>query len=403
MSSFFSAKKDIVPLNLVLDIESGSIGAGLYMNRPGKKPIVLYTARENFVYQKDLNGQVLFSAMFKALETILDRIENAGLVGINENKNVLHVIGGYDAVLSSPWYLSEIKTLKALYATPHQISQSSINKLFDTEEREFESKSEISQQNKNADPYLLLERKILRTNLNGYSTDKPIGKTARELELIVAISLTPRVFLEGIKSAVTRKFPSHQLGLHTFSLAAFSTIRDIYSQEDDFIFMHVGGEVTDIVVVKKGTIADTASFPLGRNTILRDTEKIFSGTPHGALESLVKIALENKSHSLDLSKIQIAINDTKTSWLKFFNDALSSFSDKSFLPNTLFFQDNSPFSKIFMEFLKGAESNRFTVTSQPFSVIAIDASLSKILVDYEKDIVNESSIAVEVNFLSRLY
>ena len=123
MNSFLFSKKQIVPLRLVIDIESGSIGAGLFDLTSHGKPVIGYTTRQNFAFQKVLHGQVLFLAMHKALEFVLTRIEYVGLKSLNATKGKIYVVNSVDVLISSPWFASETKNLKVAYDKPRLITE----------------------------------------------------------------------------------------------------------------------------------------------------------------------------------------------------------------------------------------------------------------------------------------
>lgn len=400
MSGFLFSKKQIAPLRLVIDIESGSIGAGLFDVTNHGKPMLCYTARQNFVFQKILSGQALFSTMRKTLELALTRVEHEGLRSLNSATGKIHVVNSVDALISSPWFASETKNLKVEYDKPRVITKAVVDKLFENEQRQFEARS-AALEKKKADSYALLERKIMRVCLNGYPTSKPYGKLAGELALSVAINIASYDFLEKVKLTITRRFPVHSFAFHTFSLAAFATIRDYYPDNADFIFARIGGEVTDIIISKRGIITETVSFPLGQNGLLRNVEKFFVGSPHAALESLLKLLHDGKMAAMEKSRMQNALAKTEVEWLALFNNVISNLLEETFLPKSLFLLHSGPYVKVFEGFLRKAKSSQFTVTAEPFVIIPVDDSSAHLNIGYQREICHDIALGLEADFLAR--
>jgi hypothetical protein len=338
--------------------------------------------------------------MRKALDLILVRIEQIGLKSLNSSVKKIFVVNSVDVMISSPWFTSETKSLKIKYDQPHVISKSVIDKILENEEREFEARA-VASKTEGVDSYVFVEQKIMRICLNGYPTPKPYGKSAQELELDVVLNLCSKEFFENVRETIQRRFQAHSFEFHTFSLAAFATIRDSYPESLDFIFVDISGEMTDIVVSKRGIITETISFPMGQNILLRNVEKSFIGSPHAALESLLKLLHEDKMSTIEKSRMHKVLVETETVWAERFNEAVTNFSEEMFLPKDLFLLQNGPYIKIFEGFLRAIKSGQFTVTTEPFVIVPVDNSSAHAHVAYEHGVHQDIAIGLEADFISR--
>jgi len=102
----------------------------------------------------------------------------------------------------------------------------------------------------------IMETHTVQVKLNGYITDNPYGMRAKNLEMSLYISMAPKRVLSSVKSRITKTFGSRNIKFCSFSLTAFSTIRDIFSHKNDFLFMDISGEVADISLVKGNVLLE---------------------------------------------------------------------------------------------------------------------------------------------------
>jgi len=52
-------------------------------------------------------------------------------------------------------------------------------------------------------------------------------------------------------------------------LSSFTVVRDMHIQKENFLLLDIGGEVTNISMVKKNILRESISFPLGCNFLPR--------------------------------------------------------------------------------------------------------------------------------------
>jgi len=360
MSGFLFSKKFEAEAELIIDIGSKSVGGGIFEKDSNGSAKLLYTAREPISFQTKITGENLLSSAVKSLSNLLLHLEKYGINHLRTPSGQKYRIRSAVIIISSPWHSSETKLLRLNFGKPVTITKSFINEILDKEEKSFENELKGSARSKN--DFCQLERKIIEMRLNGYSTGEPYGKETENLEIQMFNSVIPVKILEKIESLVSRYFHIENFIFHTFSVASFASIRESFPEIKDFLIVQVGGEITDIVVVKKGNISETISFPLGHNGLLRVLEKICSNHPRCSLEALVTLHRETGATAADKLKVEKAIKETKSLWLDNFNKAISNFSDEAFIPNTIFLFEENPYSSIFEHALRETSVNtHFTV------------------------------------------
>jgi len=396
MFSLFSPKK-LTKANLVLDIGSKSVGGAIFNTAPSGRPHLLYAVREPIGLSIELTGHKLQRDMLKSLNKVLVRLDG---FKTGRMKRGNHRTDSISAVISSPWHASETKILSLKFGKPTIITKATVDNLSAEEEKSFEKSLAGSEQT--AGGFELLERKIIEMRLNGYSTGKPYGKTASMLEVLMFESVAPSNLLQEIKSAVAKHFPPEHLRFHTFSSAAFASLRDLFPETEDFLIIQIDGEVTDVSVVKKGIILGTVSFPVGHNSILRTLSDICEGHPNCTLESLLSMHGKKAAAAHDTEKVERAIAETKQRWLEQFNSVIGSFSSEAFLPKSVFLFEDGSYASLFQKFLSEVGSDQFTITAEPFAVTIIGSELAPTFAEIPKTVLSDSPLSIEANFIARL-
>ena len=399
MSISVFSKKPVKKVGVVLDIGSKTVGGAIFEKDADGGTKLLYTARESIIFKKVITGESLFGAMLRSLELVLIHLEKYGLEHFARASKFHYHVDTVAGVVSSPWHVSETKNLKLSQEKPFAVTEALVENLLAKEEKSF--MEELSDGDHREPSLDFLEHKIIEMKLNGYVTANPYGKKVNQLELNLFTSFAPKQILAKIRASVQKYFPAPHLEFHTFSLAAFASIRDFFPNLEHFLVVQIGGEVTDITIVKKGLIADAVSFPLGYNNLLRALDLICGNHPNCSLEALLALHREAKINSVDKKKVESAIADAKTSWLELFNTAISNFSAETFLPQTVFLFEDSLCAPIFQEFFKSAESGQFTVTAEPF-IIKTTADFGAIFTDVDtKHSTDDIVLSMEANFAAR--
>src|SRR3989338_6809348 len=118
-------------------------------------------------------------------------------------------------------------------------------------------------------PVRSIEFKNIKTMLNGYETTQPLDQKGKELEMTIFISISPEVVLKKIEKIIQMHFYHKEIQFFSSVMATFVVVRDVYAHNENFLLIDIGGEVTDIFMVKKNVLRESISFPLGLNFIIR--------------------------------------------------------------------------------------------------------------------------------------
>ncbi len=394
--SFFSSKPE---LGIIFHIGSSSVGAGIVELTKGKLPHVIHTIREHIPYHAHVNPERFFKDMLASLKKVNDRLPRESathlvLAGFLELK-VKHVY----YVFSSPWSVTQTKVSTVTKKDSFTVSKNLIADIVSREEKSFE---EDTLGKDTLDKLHVLDKQIVQIKLNGYDMLDPYGKQADRVDVSLFMSLIPKTVMEKVFDVSLTTYHPDDTRAYSFPLASFSTIRDVFNQERDFIFLDVGGELSDISIIKDGLILETASFPLGRHYVTRRVAKTFAMSNEEAA-SLIKLYSNGHTEEAVSNKLQPVLSKVASEWSQALHETLETISHKFSLPTHLFAIINNDFVDFFMRALKEEKVTEFGMSTSPLSITLINHDKLKSAVSFAKGIEKDPFIAMLAAFVGKVY
>jgi len=382
MGIFSSHKPKI---GIIIDIGSSSVGAAAVLLSSSHKPKIIYSVREEMVFQEHFVFERFASSMFKTLEKVLMDISAVNFPP--------HSGKFFSCFLASPWYASQTLLLEKKFKDSVTFDENLLNELQEKEIEIFKLR-EIEKIGRDA---IILETKTIQTKLNGYETNNPFGKNAQEIEVAIYASISSEKIVKAITERIKKVFHMSSPQFYSFSLASFAAIRDIF-HEKSFLFMDISGEASDLSIVRDNVLQETITFPLGKNSTIR---KIASGLSSSFQEavSLFRIAKDENLEEKTGRKIKKAMVVASKEWITAFQNALSSVSEKQTFPQDIFITADTDVSSWFIENLQDSGADSFSVIGNVFTVRHLNGSFLSSFCDSETGVERDSFLTIESLFL----
>ncbi|MCX6701959.1 MAG: hypothetical protein NTX96_02060 [Candidatus Zambryskibacteria bacterium] len=199
----------------------------------------------------------------------------------------------------------------------------------------------------------VIEKSVIHTRINGYIVNDSIGRKTRVFDANIFMSAIVKDVRERIINIVLKHthISPGKILMHTFPLVLFSTIRDNFTNDSDFILMDITSEITDVALVSDDVITKTNSFPFGRNSIIRQIAKVFNVSLEIA-ESTLHMYMSSKVDDTTRLLMQNLFNDMEKEWEIYFKDMLLALSPNIILPKDVYITADSDVAPIFVDFLK---------------------------------------------------
>ena len=384
---FFSKSKNRDQLVIVFDIGSFSVGGAVFYMQKTGTPKIVYSIREPITFEKEINFDQFLSLTIKSLDVVV-------------NKICMKRFGSPDkifCILSSPWYSSQTRVINLEKNTPFVFTSKFADSLVEKEITLFEEEHGMKDGSNNIVPIELKNMKIM---LNGYVADKPLNQKAKELEMTLFVSMSQSLILNKIKESISYHFDTSNIKFSSFVMACFSVARDMFVNQENFLLVDIGGEVTDISMVKKDVLCESASFPIGRNYIVRGVSSSLGCTLDEA-RSYISLYKDGHMDDAVTKKIGPIIDKLKIDWLKDFQESLANLSNDISIPSTIFLTIDKDLASFFSEVIKNEQYNQYTLTESKFRIIVLGTEALHGIAVFEENIIRDTFLIIEAIYINR--
>ncbi len=350
-------------LGIAFHIGTASVGAALIRFKRGKAPEILYTLREHIPYRESVDPDRFAADMIAALKSANARFSHLA----EPIKRVFYVF-------SSPWTVTQasVDVLKQKKKSS-KLNSAQVGRILAKEDRRVVGAPA---------GLAAIERKVTGVRLNGQ----------HHIEVSSVTTYIPEDLFDKIMAVSARTY--HPKHTQTFSttLASFFVIRGAFPTETNFISLDIGGEISDATIVKKGLIAETVSFPVGRHIVTRRLRAALGVSAEQA-SSLATLYEEGRADSTLEAKLKPIIEAAVSEWERAFRAAVRKADGKSALPARLFVIVNDDLAKLFVRTLRAEEN----------SVTLVNHAVLKTFADIDRTIDRDPFITLIAAFAGRVY
>ena len=218
---------------------------------------------------------------------------------------------------------------------------------------------------------LFIEHEVIKTELNGYYVKNPAGKTARSVKSYIYLSAGVEKAMELAEKEIEKVFIHTPLRFATSSLVAFKVLNDIINNKEGFLIMDIGGETTEINIIRNNALEQSVSFPKGNNLLFRKAAAALNTFLQEAV-SIVKAYARGHRTLESSDKIAAAIKDSIGEWRDSLKSSLAAMARESLLPQNILVIGEDPVCRFFSSCLENAVFSEFTILRKPFAAQKIN-------------------------------
>lgn len=383
----------------VFDIGSGTVGGALSYLKEDSAPEVCYTNRTPISFNEDIEFSEFIDSMVRSLEKVATDLETKGVCHKSVTEKPNRRIDRVLCVFSSPWYMSESKTISFHKKNPIVISKRYMRELLDSESSKLLKSREVVNSEKTEDEPEVLEHKIVDISLNGYSVNVPYGKKVTDISFALYTSIVSSNTKKKVERVLEKKFHTKNIEYHTSALAIFDTVRDVMNFSGDYLFVDINAEITDLFIIENGKISDSVSFPLGTHHLVRTLMARFKTTFEHAYSTL-SLSLKDEGSKDIKAKVDTAVERTADEWSSLAHDALLRIKRENTLPNQIFALSDQRFSNLLEIFIEDY-TNQFKPKGS-FMIDVLNLSDFKDYVKYGKKVRGDLFTAVYTLYADKI-
>jgi hypothetical protein len=370
MWSLFSSTPKKERLVAVFDIGSGSVGGAIVsLDKEEKESIPRIIASTRLNIESKSYPDTNFEAFAKEM---LFTLEQTARDLFNFKKGAPEEIF---CMLASPWYDSEIRNIKKSNLKKVGLNKNQIDLL--TKEELIKLNREYNEKYKSdKDKRIVIEQYVSSFILDGQTKANPLGKKARNVEMDLVVSVSPKEIIKKIKEEIQKSFSVGKVDFMSFSSASYLAIRDNFViNKDTYFLVDISGQTTDITAIDRGFVKSFKSFSFGRKNIFRYLcNKL--GIEAREAKNFFNLHNDNNLTNSLKNKIDPEISFLKTTWFKKFKQKIEEIKEEGVKTSkTFFITADDDVKKWFSKIIE--ESEKDETLLDPYkgvNIIALDGS-----------------------------
>ncbi|MFA6301200.1 MAG: hypothetical protein WC609_02530 [Candidatus Paceibacterota bacterium] len=387
--SIFSKHKKKDELTLVINFGSSSVAGALFIMQESGIPQIVFSVRESIAIEKEINPARFLSLALQSLERVISKVHDAK-IGMPSRTF---------CVLASHWCISQTRMINYKKNTPFIFNEKLANSLIQKEIKLFEEEHLIKY-SMDKSSVRVIEIKNIKIALNGYETPKPLDKKAEELEMTIFMSMGERQILEKIENIIKKYFYLDRIQFSSFALSSFTVARDLYTEQENFLLVEIGGEITDIFMVKRNMLLESISFPLGRNFLTRGVS-LQLGCSLGEADAFISLFRDGHAEEATAQKLALIMNQLRGEWLKKFQESLINLSSDISIPSIIYTVIDKDLADFFSETIKTEQFSQYVLTESKFKVTFLGLELLHGLATFEEKVIREPFLIIDAIYINR--
>lgn len=375
----------------VFDIGSASIGGALVSIDKNGSATVLQTVRKDILFQERIDHKRFFTTVLATFDKVCEELQ--GTAGKEAVDEVVIFFG-------APWYASCFDTITLREAKAFRVTENLVEREVKNRVTAFEQKSvQVYGESDLGAPKLIEEEKT-SVRLNGYQVAKYDRKKAKNLAIAFYASVVPENVLFELQQRVFNRYSDRDIEFRSFPFASLITLRDVLGQADNsFLFLEITGEMVDLLWVRKGVIEKQASFPLGRNFLLRSVAETLRVSLKEA-ESLIAMVTAGKADEQTSVRLKEALHGCRLRWKKAF-EARTQFLEHS-VSERIFLATDPTYAWWFQDVL--ADYTYITADSESLSSVhLLGDMLDEEMCAFKDGAARDDFLATEATFLAHIH
>jgi hypothetical protein len=234
------------------------------------------------------------------------------------------------------------------------------------------------------------EAGVMRVFLNGYPTERPLGKRAHSLETIVFGGAIEQGLRSALEHVVGTYYTGREVTFRTGARVLLSAIHEHVPDTHRFIALSVRGS-SECMVVRHESETQYASTPEGVESILKRIAP--QGLPEETL-SRIKMTESDACSTDACAAIKDTVARVEPELVRVFGDMFATLANVRRLPNDMLLFTPPELTPWLSQFFSRIDFSQFTATTQPFDVSTITTEDMGRLVSFDAGVAPDATLAI---------
>lgn len=279
-----------------------------------------------------------------------------------------------DLILYSPWFTSQIYSIT--HPGPIGVDTAFLQSLV----TDIEQSKDLH----------TIEKRVIKIEVNGYVLHDFIKTKSKNIKVDLYVSSISRKIFQKLEQVIRAHFPiCNSITTHTSSLVYLDKIKEYMVKEDNLIHIFVGGEITELTIIRDDSLVYTATFPVGKHDFLRDMQATIRSYDYDLLYQK-QIRFKSKVQEKNF-------NATKEKWKNSLKNILTAYTKQ--IPSKILLSTDTKTKEFFVELLTSIKNDDDSLILKNNRIINFDITTLKDIITYkipihdqEEDLVLEALI-----------
>lgn len=366
----------------VVDIGSTSAAVAIIAIHP-HEPASTIAAEHVQLSIEQRTQEATIAGIGESLKTAGENAQKKYVTSKQKGSPVIHAIY---VITHAPWSNSKTARATMIFKGDVLITDTMISDL---------AKKALGDQG--VDGKNLLEASVIRVELNGYPSGKPVGKHAKEIVVHVLVSDFIPLIRSEIEETLQKIFPHCSPVFHSATRAAITVLRERPNPISDYLLVDVESEGTTLTAVRNGVTTEHETAPLGLQTILKKISE--SGIGEETL-SLIRMLARDQCSDPACEAIKTSIARAEPELVRIFGEAMGKSSTLHRLPDTLILIAHPDIFSWLSKLLSRIDFAQFTLTTQPFTLRKLGTADFDGLSQTKHSITEDPGLELGIGFVS---
>lgn len=210
--------------------------------------------------------------------------------------------------LSAPFYVAETIEVERNFEVRKTIENTDIQNIVLDGEKVFKSHFPS-----HGGEIKIFEGYILESMLNGYATALPVNQQANTLSVSMRFSALRSSLLSAVQQKLSIFGGPFPLKLYSFAPVYVAALGELLTDDALSVFVDIGGDMTEVTILRKGVIEEAHTFPFGIMNIAEAIMRDF-GLDYASGVALLQKFLAEQTITSEAERIDKIILSVITYW-----------------------------------------------------------------------------------------
>lgn len=381
---FFGGKNKSKKI-ILFDFRSSSVAASIMSTHPDSDvPTILFTQREHYYFTEAPKADEFINRAHVALKKCIKAIHAFKTT----DPNLEHTVSEVHVLYGAPWYTPDFLDIHYEQDKNFTFSKELLTKIVKHATKDLENNT----------PGTIIEKNVASILINGYETNEPFNKKARDVKMSFYLSYVSEETKNDIEQIIKDGFHVDEIYSHSHTSVLYSFLKQNFHATDNYVLLDVSGEMTEITIIRNSFFKKHITIPVGAHIFARKLSEL-SGYDLYTSRSHLNVFLDDTNEPTSKKKIAKVFEHIKDYYLDLVK---TSFNQQKVvdIPTKIFIISDSEVRNLVKHIFESSDGYAGTLKmSRKPDVISFNRETFSSLCEYRPGVHADNIISIFSNFV----